>query len=281
MPPARESIRRLAILALVCGLVASLPAAGFPQSPGRSLDTVQERFAPPPGYVRMVAAPGSFAGWLRALPLLPENSPVRDYRGRIRRTAKDTAVAAVLALDIRGQKLQQCMDVLIRLRAEYLWQAGRAAEIAFLLPDRTRLAWRDWARGLRPHRQGGSFPLRRTAEAGGGLQAFRAYLDTIFYSAYTQTYYFGLAPVRPEDVQAGDVLIKKSRKGHAVLLLDVARNAAGHLCALVAQGDTPACQVHILRWRQGQVWVPLDFSAPAPDLPIRKKMPWAGLRRLE
>ncbi|MFQ5418424.1 MAG: glycosyltransferase family 39 protein, partial [Myxococcota bacterium] len=54
-----------------------------------------------------------WSGWLRALPLLPENSPVRDYRGRIRRTAKDTAVAAVLALDIRGQKLQQCMDVLI------------------------------------------------------------------------------------------------------------------------------------------------------------------------
>ncbi|MGH7002817.1 MAG: DUF4846 domain-containing protein, partial [Alphaproteobacteria bacterium] len=47
-----------------------------------SIDTVASRFVPPAGFTRMEAAPGSFAAWLRDLPLKPEGAPVLHFDGR-------------------------------------------------------------------------------------------------------------------------------------------------------------------------------------------------------
>jgi hypothetical protein len=254
-------------------------AAVQPVLEHESKETIQTRFIPAPGYKRVPVEPGSYAAWLRSLPLLPENSPLKDYRGRNRKTAQDTSLAAVVDLNIH--KLEQCMDIIIRLRAEFLYATKRMDDIVFLMPDRSELKWSDWRQGLRPHQLGWSFPLRLTAKPDDSREALDSYLNCLFNYSDTQTYYFGLDSVKREEVQIGDFIVKKGKKGHVVVIVDLAQDQHGEMVGLIAQGDTPACQLHILRYRPNNPWIPLNFAAEALPLPIRKKMTWDGLRRFE
>jgi len=247
-------------------------------SQGNTQETIRSRFPTPPGFSRVEVEAGSYGAYLRSLPLLPINSPVKDYRGRIWKSAEDTSVAAVVDWDIAGGKLEQCMDIIIRLRAEYLLESGKADEIVFLMPDRSELKWRDWKTGLRPVQSGWSFPLQLLAKPDDSRQAFEGYLNCIFNYSDTQTYYFGLDTVDVQDIQIGDFIVKRGKKGHAVVIVDLAMDKDGNRVALFAQGDTPACQLYLLSYRKNNPWVPLNFSKEAVPLPIRKTMTWDGLR---
>jgi hypothetical protein len=105
------------------------------------------------------------------------------------------------------------------------------------------------------------------------------YLNCIFNYSDTQTYYFGLDSLNRAELQIGDFIVKKGKKGHAVVIVDLAQNQRGEWVGLIAQGDTPACQLYILNYMKDNPWVPLNFEEDALPLPIRKKMTWDGLRR--
>lgn len=244
-------------------------------------ETIGSRFPAPPGFIRIEVEAGSYGAYLRLLPLLPENSPVKDYRGKIWKSAEDTTVAAVVEWDITGHKLEQCMDIIIRLRAQYLLESGQAGKIIFLMPDRSELKWRDWKTGLRPVQSGWSFPLKPLAKPDDSRQALEGYLNCIFNYSDTQTYYFGLDTVDVENIQIGDFIVKRGKKGHAVVIVDLAEDKDGNRVALFAQGDTPACQLYLLNYRKNNPWAPLDFSKETIPLPIRKTMAWEGLRRFD
>jgi hypothetical protein len=73
----------LLFLACLCQL-ASTAAVGAPvyawtYSAGD--ETLAQRVAPPPGFVRTPAAEGSWAAWLRGLPMKPANAPVLIFTG--------------------------------------------------------------------------------------------------------------------------------------------------------------------------------------------------------
>ncbi|KAA3618757.1 MAG: hypothetical protein DWQ05_07285 [Calditrichaeota bacterium] len=248
-------------------------------SPIGAGESISVRFPPPVGYRRIEVKAHSFAHFLRHLPLRPQGSPVQNFRGQIFKPASDTTVAAVVNLDIRGKKLEQCMDILQRLFAEYCLAEDKSEDIKFLLPDKSLLTWKSWQRGWRPQRTGGSFPIFQLAPAQDSRENFEAYVREIFYYSGTQTNYFGLKSIEINKIKIGDFIIKRGRKGHAVILVDIAVNEAGQQIAIFAQGDTPACELHLLKNKDGSPWLPLDFSQNAPNLPIAKKMFWDGLRR--
>ena len=237
------------------------------------------RFSTPMGFERLPAAPGSFAAFLRHLPLRADGTPVKNFRGQIFKKSTDPTVAAVIDLDLHQKKLEQCMDVLQRFYAEYLITQSRFGEIKFSLPDKSLLAWFDWRDGWRPQRDGGEFPLNKTAPIDSSRASFEAYLREIFYYSGTETAYFGLEKISPLQIDIGDMLIKRGRRGHAVMIVDLAVNKSGDKIAIFAQGDTPACEPYILKLKDGSPWFSLDFSTPAPNLPISKKMNWDGVRR--
>ena len=99
-------------------------------------EIIETRFYPPEGFRRIQVKPQSFAQWLRRLPLLPEGTPVKDYTGRVRVTGNDTNLAAVVDYNVKGKKLEQCMDIIFRWRAEYLWSMNRFQEIVSRLKGR-------------------------------------------------------------------------------------------------------------------------------------------------
>jgi len=240
--------------------------------------TIETRFPPPTGYERVKAPPGSFGDWLRGLPLLPDSTPVKEYRGRIMVQANDTTLAAVVNYDIFNKKLEQCMDIIIRLRAEYL-RFKNKKEISFFLPVKFLLNWADWARGYRPVFQGINISLVQQEIPDSSRAAYEKYLREIFYYSGTQTAYFNYSKIEPGDVQIGDFIVKKGKKGHTILIIDLVVNSQGEKMALIGHGDTPACQFYVLNYRKGQPWFPLNVRVKRLPMPFKKKMYWDGLRR--
>ena len=60
-----------------------------------------------------------------------------------------------------------------------------------------------------------------------------------------------MRPVKASDVQIGDVLVYAARPGrklgHAVIVVDMAEDRFGRKVFLVAEGNTPARDKHIIR----------------------------------
>jgi len=232
-----------------------------------------------PYFKRTESVPGTFAQWLRNLPIKPSGSPVLDYRGLIYKSADDTTVAAVVDWDIRGKRMEQCMDILVRLYAEFLWSNNRKRELIFPLPGGYHLKWLDWQIGMRPFFKGVKVTMKKTAGEDSSRNNFESYLWTIFAESHTQQFYHGFKSIDPRDLQIGDFIVKKGTKSHAVMIVDLIRNDSGEMMALIGHGDTPACQFYLLNYRKNNPWFPIDFKEAKLPLPIRRVMTWDGLRR--
>ena len=240
---------------------------------------VSSRFSTPEGFKRVSAATDSYEHWLRNLPLLSEDIPVKDYKGRIKLTAGDSTLAAVIAYNIKGKKLEQCMDIIMRLRAEYLKVQNLDNEIAFFMPINFLLKWSDWKKGYRPFYKGIKVNLCETELPDSTNDSFEKYLWEIFYNSSTQTAYFGYERVKFHDLQIGDFFVKKGKAGHAILVVDLAVDSCGNKIALIGHGDTPARQFYLLNYKKGQPWFPMDPNVKYLPMPFKKKMYWDGLRR--
>jgi hypothetical protein len=225
-------------------------------------DTLAARFAPPAGFQRSPAAPGSFAAWLRGLPLKPAGAPVLLYNGAPK--VRQDVHAAVIDIDVGTRDLQQCADAAMRLRGEWLYAMQRPGEIAFNDTGSGKpIAFSRWAAGDRPRSSGRSLVWSRGAAPDAGYASFRRYMDTVFTWAGTHSLERQLAAVPLSDIAPGDLFIKGGFPGHAVLVADVAKSAAGKTRFLLLQSFMPAQQMHVLKNlpdADASPWYRLDFG---------------------
>lgn len=169
------------------------------------------------------------------------------------------AHVAVVAIDVGKRDLQQCADAVIRLRAEWLWSAGRADEICFRFTSGDEASWRRWREGWRPVVGARTVAWDRLAAPDASRQSFRAYLDVVFTYAGTRSLGRGLVPVAdPSRPEIGDVFVEAGSPGHAVLVADVAEDAKGRRVMLLAQSFMPAQEIHVLAGTRGALgaWYP-------------------------
>jgi hypothetical protein len=222
--------------------------------------TLAERIPPPDGFVRAPAVPGSWAEWLRALPLEPAGSPVLLFDGRPK--ARQDVQAAVLDIDLGGKDLQQCADAIMRLRAEWQLATGRAETIAFNYTDGGRVPFSRWARGERPSETGRTW--HRGARPDAGYDSFRRYLEQVMIYAGTASLAAEMKPVPAEKLETGDVFVHGGFPGHAMLVIDTATNpATGERRFLLAQSYMPAQDIHVVKnpaAADGSPWYGLDFG---------------------
>src|SRR5262245_49583226 len=148
---------------------------------GPRAQPLSERFAAPAGYRRVELAAGSFGAWLRGLPLQPGRPPVRLFDGRLK--PNQSAHLAVVDIDVGGRDLQQCADAVMRLRAEYLYSAGRARDVAFHFTSGDLARFDDWADGQRPRVSGATVRWSRDGARDGSHASFRRFMDTVFQYA--------------------------------------------------------------------------------------------------
>jgi len=226
---------------LIASAANAAPRYAWPSAPPQG-ETLALRIAPPEGFTRTTVAAGSWAEWLRGLPMKPAGSPVLTYTGA-RKWRQDVHVA-VVDIDVGKRDLQQCADAIMRLRGEWLYASGRPREIAFNDTDGKRRAF-----------------ARQGKQDYGG---FRKYMDLVFAYAGTYSLERELKPVAVGDIAIGDVFIKGGFPGHAVLVADLVEDAAtGEKRFLLLQSYMPAQEMHVLKNPanpDGSPWYKTDFG---------------------
>ena len=243
------------------GKAQESPTYPWLQSQAEPTQALSARIPPPSGYERIEVASGSFGEWLRQLPLLPGRPDVMLHDGG--RKYRQDVHEAVVDIDVGKRDLQQCADAVMRLRAEYLFSAGRFDEIHFDFTSGDEARYDRYRDGWRVSVSGNSVSWNQTAARDTSHATFRRYMDLVFTYAGTASLEKELQSVSsPAKVQPGDVFIQGGFPGHAVIVLDVARSETGRTVFLLAQSYMPAQQIHVLRNPNSELgpWYPVDFG---------------------
>ena len=179
----------------------------------------------PLGYTRIEASSGSYTEYLRSLPLRKRGTKVHLYTGGVANF--QFLSTGVIDQDILSNS-EQCADVTMRLRAEYLWLRGRYSEISFRNVNGKRMNY----------------------SGGASRKAFESYMRNVYGLCSTYSVYHETTPRPILDVQPGDVLVYPARTGrkygHALIVVDVAKKGS-KVAIMCAEGNTPAREKHIVR----------------------------------
>jgi hypothetical protein len=198
--------------------------------PGNQSSTVEADIIPatigqislPDGYSRIVFADNSFGNWFRQVGLKKDKT-VYLFDG----TKKRNQLAQYTVVDMaRSSKdLQQCADVVMRMRAEYLFYKKQYDSIWFSDYAGKKYQWK---------------------KSDNRLQ-FEKYLENVFGWCGSASLEKQLKPVQHfSDIQVGDVLVKGGFPGHAMIVADMAINNEGEKLYLLMQGYMPAQDIHIV-----------------------------------
>ncbi|MBX7154499.1 MAG: DUF4846 domain-containing protein [Bacteriodetes bacterium] len=198
----------------------------------------------PKGFERVTCAGGSFGEWLRALKLKKSNV-VYLYNGQLK--GNQFSQFAVVDIDVGKQDLQQCADACMRLRAEYLFATNQKEKIRFRFTNGTDATFVDWMNGKRPHIKGNSVRWTKDTKPNDSYAALREYLIPVFRFCGTASLEKELPTVSVHDIQIGDIVIKGGFPGHAIMAVDMCRNAQGKTMMMLVQSYMPAQDIHVLR----------------------------------
>jgi Domain of unknown function (4846) len=244
---------------------------------------ISKRIPTPKGYKRVILKKRSYQYYLRHLPLLPPGTKVKDYKGNVLH-GSDVA-AAVIDMDVGKRDLQQCMDTIQRVRGEYYWSVDKSSKVTFRFGSSIGyFGWAKWRRGFRPVRKGRRWKLVKKRSTSNSYKNFRRYL--VYISAMTGT----VNSTREKkvktlkDLKAGDYFVHPAPSaviyGHAVIIVDIAKNSKGKVKALIAQGYTPAQDFHVITSPGKKIWYDIDPKTII-NTPLWPGFKWSDLRRFK
>lgn len=180
----------------------------------------------PAGFSRVEADAGSYADFLRCLPLKEKGTKIQLFTGG---NANYQWLGTAVINNQLLSNYEQCADVTMRLRAEYLWRQGRYSEICFQDVNKNEMRY----------------------TGGSSRKAFEKYMRQVYGVCSTYSVFHETKPRSINDVQSGDVFVYPARSGrkygHAVIVVDVARSKSGKIAIMCAEGNTPARDQHIVR----------------------------------
>lgn len=182
----------------------------------------------PDSFTRVTVSQGSFAEWLRTIPLR-KNNIVHLYNDQP--IAQQQLHYAVLDISTGDKDLQQCADAVMRLRAEYFFSRKEYSKIAF-------------GEGKNMYRF--SEYLANIEASSNQHGILLDYLENVFINCGTYTVDAMTKPISIHDMQPGDIFIKAGSPGHAMIVADVAQNKNGEKIYLLAQSYMPAQDMHIV-----------------------------------
>jgi hypothetical protein len=300
-PSAAVSAAPVAGEAPAAASISAVAAAGAPPAPGTPFSpdpkrypwlgdtreypkpdaTLEARFPAPPGYTRVKVDAGSFAEWLRSLPMAPEGTPAKTFDGKESLAADDDYLAGVVAIDVGSSDLQQSSDVIVRLHAEYLWSRGERDKISYLSATKLNMPLSRWEKGQRLIANGASvFWAVKSKPAEVDHAEFRKYLDAIFNWSNSTSLSPRSTPVAdPKHLLAGDFFLQSQSPNHVAVVLDLAEKPSGERVALLGQARNPAESIHVVRPGKATPWFSVRPPVPV-STPHSKALAWEDLRRL-
>jgi hypothetical protein len=219
------------------------------------------RISVPEGYQRIITEKGSFADWLRHLPLKPGTPEVKLYNGELK--YNQSAQFAVLDIDVGKEDLQQCADAVMRLKAEYHFSKKENNKIHFKFTSGDVAEYSKWVEGYRAVVKNNKVSWVKSGKQDYSYKNFKAYLRQVFMYAGTSSLSKEMLPIELKQMRAGDVFIHGGFPGHAVIVLDMVENKINEKkLFLIAQSYMPAQDIHILKNpnENNSPWYSLDFE---------------------
>lgn len=210
----------------------------------------------PWSYERIKGDDAAYSEFLRSLPLKGRGSDVMLYTGGCSRF--QSLNYAVVDLPLLSNA-EQCADVCMRLRAEYLFQTGQYGRIRFQNVNSKTLAY----------------------SGGSSRKAFERYLRNLYGVASTFSLSREMNKRRLSEMQPGDVFVYAAvdrpgnhKYGHAVMIVDVAENKSGKKTFLLAEGNTPARDIHVMRNFENPFRSPWFFLDDDADVLLLSVFPY-------
>ena len=179
----------------------------------------------PSGYRRIQG--DAYSNYLRSLPLKKKGLRLQLYTGGD--SHLQSLCYAVVDMPLLSND-EQCADVCMRLRAEYLFGAGLHDRIRFQDVNGRMLAY----------------------DGDGSRKSLESYLRKLYGVASTYSLCREMTTRPLKDMQPGDVFVFPAgryglKMGHAVMVADVAVNEKGKKAFLLVEGNTPARSIHVMR----------------------------------
>lgn len=200
-------------------LTASLAAPARPDGP-RSVSDIPA----PAGCWRQGLAPGSYAAWVRALPLKTDDR-ILAHDGRTVESGF-YRVLAVLGLPLLFRDdLEQCADWCFRLWAEYHRENGKLGNLYLF----------DFGGNKRTYAKSGN--------------SYEGFLRWAMANANSHSLKRGCARADTSGLMPGDMLVQNRDGGigHVSVVIDACRDSAGSRYYLMGYGYMPAQEFHIER----------------------------------
>lgn len=217
----------------------------------------------PEGYKRISVGSGSFADWLRYLPLKEGKPSVKLYNGKLK--GNQNVHEAIVDIDVGTTDIQQCADAVMRMRAEYLYSIKDYKNLHFNFTSGHSVGFEKWSQGYRTKIKGNSVTWVKSAEKNDSYKTFRSYCNTIFNYAGTSSLSKELKKVdNVKNIQIGDVFIVGGFPGHAVLVVDICEHiSTKEKLFLIQQSYMPAQEIHVLKnYNNNQLspWYSINFG---------------------
>lgn len=210
----------------------------------------------PWGYERINGDDAAYSEFLRSLPLKGKGTDVMLYTGG--KSRFQSLNYAVIDLPLLSNA-EQCADVCMRLRAEYLFSSGQYSSIHFRDVNGNTMRY----------------------SGGASRKAFNNYLRRVYGMASTYSLSRELRQRPLSDMQPGDVFVYAAvdrpgnhKYGHAVMVVDVAINKNGKKAFLLAEGNTPARDIHIMRNFKNPFRSPWFFLDDDADMLLLSVFPY-------
>lgn len=212
---------------------------------GNSDKKIRELYLPK-GFSYSNEVDSVYSNWLLDLKL-KTNKPVYLYDGRLK--SNQNLHYGVLNIDIGKNDLIQCADAAIKMRADYLFEKNRIAEIKFIATSGDQLSFESWLKGTQWKTQGNKLVAYRTTRDATNIRnGYDTFMKLVY--SYCGTYSLSNQLKQVNDIsslQGGDIFIKGGFPGHAVTVMAVAENPAGKKIFLLSQGFMPAQDIHVLK----------------------------------
>ncbi|NCX95442.1 MAG: hypothetical protein EBX41_03340 [Chitinophagia bacterium] len=235
-------MRRLFLLLLVFSVFSHTYAQVNYINPKGKL--LSERVGVPAGFTRIKVEPNSFAQYLRNIPLKPHGTKVHYYDGDIKE--EKGIYFGVIDMPIGTADLQQCADVIMHLRADYLYRYNKKDKISFTFTNGFKFTYSKWASGYKASINKNKVSWVAAKFSDTSYASFLKYMDVVYTYCGTQSLSKEMDAVNIDAIMPGDILIKGGAPGHTVLVMDVAINTKGKKVFLIAQGYMPAQEMQML-----------------------------------
>ena len=182
--------------------------------------------------------------FMRNLDVKTADSKVLLYNGEEKEN-QDSYVA-ILNLSLDERNLQQKASSVMRLYAEYYWTNRDYDNMKYHLNSGFEMDYATWIQGQRVKADKNSASWYEAEPAGDDYPTLLAYLETYFCYSGMSAMLSDSIQVTENKVCVGDYFIDDNME-NAAMVIDVAEDANGNQCFLLATGGVPGQDIEILK----------------------------------